>query len=207
MSDWREQLRALAQEADALQFSRHVPPEDFGGRESAVLIAFAEVEGELDLLLIERAHDLSAHASQPAFPGGGVEATDVDAAATALREAQEETGLNPQDVTVLALLPRLFLPVSDFAVTPVLAHWHRPGPVFAADPAEVAAVVRVPIRDLVNPDNRVMVLHPRGGRGPGFLVAGLVVWGFTAAIISGLLAALQWDEPWDRSRVVELGNA
>lgn len=207
MSDWRDELRELAGNADALQFARHVPPEDFGGRESAVLIAFAETDDGLELLLIERAHDLSAHSGQPAFPGGRVEPADADAAVTALREAQEETGLNPDDVTVLAMLPRLFLPVSDFAVTPVLAHWHRPGPVFAADPAEVAAVVRVPVRDLVNPANRVVVRHPRGGRGPGFLVAGLTVWGFTAGIIAGLLEALAWDEPWDQARVIELGHA
>ena len=204
MNDWREELRALAANADALRFASHVPPEDFDGRESAVLIAFAEAEGELDLLLIERAHDLSQHSGQPAFPGGAMEDSDIDATATALREAQEETGLNPEDVTVLAQLPRLFLPVSGFAVTPVLAHWHTPGPVYAADPHEVAGVVRVPVRDLVNPANRVMVRHPRGGRGPGFLVAGLTVWGFTAAIISGLLAELAWDEAWDQTRLIEL---
>ncbi|MHB0928688.1 MAG: NUDIX hydrolase [Candidatus Nanopelagicales bacterium] len=206
MSDWRDELRALAADAAALRFAAHVPPEDFGGRESAVLIAFAEVNGELDLLLIERAHDLSQHSGQPAFPGGAVEDSDADAAATALREAQEETGLNPDDVTVLAQLPRLFLPVSGFAVTPVLAHWHHPGPVHAADPREVAAVVRVPVRELVDPANRVMVRHPRGGRGPGFLVAGLTVWGFTAAIISGLLSGLSWDKPWDQTRTIELAT-
>ena len=207
MNGWLEQLRALGEGIDPLRLARHVPPADFDGRESAVLIAFAQTDDGLDLLLIERATDLSAHSGQPAFPGGACEATDVDIVATALREANEETGLLPEDVTVLAVLPRVLVPVSRFAVTPVIAHWHRPTDVWPADPREVANVVRVPIADLVDPANRVMVRHASGNTGPGFRVCGMVVWGFTAGVISGLLNALGWDEPWDRSRVIPLADA
>ena len=101
---------------------------------------------EPDVLLIERAHDMRSHAGQPAFPGGRVDPTDVDVVATALREAEEETGLDPSGVEVVAVLPDLFIPPSGFVVTPVLGWWQRPSPVFAKDPAEVASVHRVPDR-------------------------------------------------------------
>ncbi len=206
MSGWLEQLRALAEGVDPLQLARHTPPADFEGRESAVLIAFAQTDEGLDLLLIERASDLSTHSGQPAFPGGACEPEDIDIIATALREANEETGLLPEDVTVLAVLPRVLVPVSQFAVTPVIAHWHRPTDVWPADPREVANVVRVPVSELVDPANRIMIAHPSGSRGPAFRVSGLVVWGFTAGVISGLLSALGWDEPWDTSNVVPLAG-
>lgn len=204
---WLEQLRELGDTIDPLKLARHVPPPDFDGRESAVLIAFAQTEEGLDLLLIERATDLSLHSGQPAFPGGACEPGDSSIIATALREANEETGLVPEDVTVLAVLPRVLVPVSRYAVTPVIAHWHRPSDVWPADPREVANVVRVPVAALVDPANRVMVRHPSGSRGPAFLVAGMVVWGFTAGVIAGLLSSLGWDEPWDQTRVIPLDQA
>ncbi len=123
--------------------TRFLPPDD-GGREAAVLILLGEGEAGPDLLLIERSHDMRSHAGQPAFPGGAVDDSDDDAVATALREAEEETGLDGRGVEIVATLPRLWLPPSGFVVTPVLGWWHTPSPVFAADPAEVAAAHRVP---------------------------------------------------------------
>ncbi len=207
MSDWLEQLRAMVTSVDPLMLSTRVPPKDFSGRESAILIAFAEAPDGLELVLIERSHELRAHAGQPAFPGGSMAPDDHDEVATALREAQEEIGLMPQDVTVIGTLPRLLLSVSGFAVTPVIAHWHNATYELQPDLNEVSAVVRVPIRDFVNPANRVLVRHPSGSTGPGFFVAGLLVWGFTGAVISGLLEHLQWAEPWDDARIVPLGSA
>ena len=203
MNDWRAGVRSLAAGPDPLRLGRLAPPANFRGRESAVLIAIADVQGELDVLLIERARDLSTHSGQPAFPGGAVEVSDADAIATAMREAQEETGIDPASLEVLAVLPRLHLAVSDFAVTPVIAHWHTPGPVHARQAEEVAAVHRVGVRDLAAPANRALARHPSGSQGPAFLVAGLVVWGFTALVIDGMLGALGWEEPWDRSRLVD----
>lgn len=141
------------------------------------------------MLLIRRSDGARTHAGQPAFPGGAVDPDDRTAADTALREATEETGLVPSGVQVLATLAGLYVPPSGFLVSPVLGWWHTPSPVRPADPAEVAAVVRVPVSDIVTPANRVLVRHPSGQTGPGFRVGGMLVWGFTAELLSRLLEA------------------
>lgn len=203
MNDWRDRIRALGDIADPLQLGRLQPPQDFDGHESAVLIAIADGATGPELLLIQRAHDGFVHSGQPAFPGGRMEPADVDLVATAIREAQEETGIDPACITVVAVLPRLHLSVSGHAVTPVVVDWHTACDVGVRDVQEVAAVVRVPFRELVDPANRVMYRHPSGGRGPAFTVAGMVVWGFTGGVIAGLLRALDWEVPWDHARVFD----
>ncbi|MEO6703304.1 MAG: coenzyme A pyrophosphatase, partial [Jatrophihabitantaceae bacterium] len=67
------------------------------------------------------------------------------------------------------------------------------------DTAEVAGVQRLPIAALTDPANRFTVLHPSGFTGPGFEVAGLFVWGFTAGLLDRLLRLAGWELPWDRS--------
>jgi len=147
------------------------------------------------------------HAGQPAFPGGGTDPEDADAPATALREAHEEVGLDPASAVPLALLPDLYIPVSSFVVTPVLAWWRRPHPVGPCQPAEVAHVARMPISELADPENRIRVRHPSGWIGPAFQVRGLLVWGFTAGVISTLLDMGGWARPWEPGRVVALPDA
>lgn len=173
------------------------------GRRSAVLMLFADGPAGPDLLLTARASTLRAHAGQPAFPGGKQEPGE-DAVQTALREATEEVGLDPSSVTPAALFPDLFLGYSGFLVSPVLGFWHAPGPVGAVDPAETAAVARVPVADLVDPANRGRVRHSSGYIGPAFEVAGMVVWGFTAGLVEVLLDIGGWTVPWDRRRFIEL---
>jgi 8-oxo-dGTP pyrophosphatase MutT (NUDIX family) len=185
-------------------------PPSSGGRASAVLVLLGEGEagpGEPDLLVLQRAATMRNHAGQPAFPGGAADPADPDAAATALREANEEVGLDPSSATVLALLPELYIPVSSFVVTPVLAWWHAPHPVHPRQPAEVARVVRLPIAELVDPGNRIRVRHPSGWVGPAFEVRGMVVWGFTAGVISALLDMAGWSRPWQPGRLEELPGA
>jgi 8-oxo-dGTP pyrophosphatase MutT (NUDIX family) len=183
-----------------LEFSRPLPP-DGGGRQSAVLVLFGEGPEGPDVLLIERSSHLRSHAGQPAFPGGAADEDDYGPVATALREAMEETGLDPAGVDVLAVLPELWLPPSGYRVTPVLAWWRELSQVGPADLAEVAAVVRVPLAELTDPANRFQVRHPSGYVGPAFAVRGLLVWGFTAALLDRLLALGGLDRPWDRSRL------
>jgi 8-oxo-dGTP pyrophosphatase MutT (NUDIX family) len=172
-------------------------------RRSAVLVLFGVGSAGPDVLLIERSAHLRSHAGQPAFPGGGIDPDDDGPVAAALREAEEETGLDPAGVDVLAVLPDLWVPPSGNVVTPVIGWWREPSDVTPA-PGEVAAVARVPVADLTHPRNRMLIRHPSGVLGPAFAVAGMLVWGFTAAVLDRLLALGGWEQPWDRTRVEEL---
>ncbi|MGA9749283.1 MAG: CoA pyrophosphatase [Nocardioides sp.] len=197
---WLEPVREGARSITVDELTRFVPPEDAETREGAVLLLFGEGPGGPDLLLTERAHDMRSHPGQVSFPGGSTDPGDDGPAHTALREAEEETGLDPRGVDVFATLPQLWLPPSNFAVTPVLGWWRQPTPVSVVDPAEVHAVLRVPIEELLDREHRVTVVHPSGWRGPAFLIGDdkdLVLWGFTAGIIARLFDFLGWTKPWD----------
>ncbi len=188
--------------ADFVRYGPATPPPD--GRPSAVLILLGEGPAGPDVLLIERAEQLRAHAGQPAFPGGAADPGDGGPQDTALREAAEEVGLDPTGVRVVALLPELFLPPTGFVVTPVLGWWHTPAPVRVVDVAEVARVERVPVAELVDPANRCRVRHPSGYTGPAFTVRGMTVWGFTAGLLDRVLELAGWALPWDADDVRDL---
>lgn len=175
-----------------------------GGRAAAVLALLGEGRDGPELLLVERAATLRTHAGQIAFPGGAADPGDVDLAATALREAAEETGLDPSGVEVLGALPAAHVAVSDFDVTAVVGWWHTRSPIGVADPREVASVQIVPVAELVRPDRRASVRHPSGYVGPAFEVGDLLVWGLTGHLVDGLLQLAGWDHAWDRDRVVAI---
>jgi 8-oxo-dGTP pyrophosphatase MutT (NUDIX family) len=206
--EWLRPLLLGVRDVDAATLARHRIPPPSGGRRAAVLMLFGEDTAHgPDVLLVERASTLRNHAGQVAFPGGGADPDDTDVVATALREAEEEAGVEPAGVVPLAVLPELFVPPSGFVVTPVLAHWERPVAVHAVDARETARVVRVPIAALADPDNRLRVRHPSGITGPAFTVAGLLVWGFTGGLLSALLDRGGWARPWNTTRVVDLDAA
>ena len=186
---WLRPIEEGARSITAQQLTRFVPPEDSDPRRGAVLMLFGEGEHGPDLLLTERAHHMRSHPGHIAFPGGSIDEGET-ALEAALREAREETGLDPAGVEVFAELPELWLPPSNFAVTPVLGWWEVESPVGVVDPDEVHAVYRVPISDLVGTDHRIRVRHPSGWVGPGYLIGedrDRILWGFTAGIIARLL--------------------
>lgn len=174
-------------------------PVDGEGRPAAVLVLFGDGP---DVLIIERARGDVAHSGQPAFPGGVFEDHDADLFATATREAAEETGLDPTGIEIFGALPDLWVPVSNFVVSPVLAWWRTPHDVSVQDVGEVSRVERIAIADLVEPVNRYTVRHPSGYRGPGFLVHDMLIWGFTAGVLSGLFERSGWSREWDVSREI-----
>ncbi len=177
---------------------------DGRGRAAAVLILFGDGKAGPDLLLIERSAGLRKHPGQPAFPGGAVDESDDGPVQAALREAAEETGVDPAGVRVLAVMPEFYIWRSDFRVTPVIGWWHTPVPVAPGDPAEIAAATRVPIAELASPANRLMIEYPNGQGGPAFRAEGLLIWGFTAMLLDRVLALGGWEQPWDSTRLTSL---
>ncbi len=118
---------------------------------AAVLIPLIEREAELTVLLTERATQLRNHAGQISFPGGRLEPDDDGPRAAALREAQEEVGLDPSFVTVAGYLPDHVI-ISGFRVTPVVA-FVRPGFELLLDFEEVQSTFEVPLSYLFDPTN------------------------------------------------------
>lgn len=224
----RAQLAALAADDGARDLWRGVrEPVGDDARPAAVLVLFGvldhlpsdhraqarAVSRDLDVLLLARAATLRSHAGQIAFPGGRVDDGDADPVAAALREAEEETGLDPAGVEVLGTLEEIPLAYSGHVVTPVLGWWAAPTPVAPVDREESSAVFRVPVADLLDPAHRGTTVLRRDGdewRGPGFTVRGAgadrLVWGFTGLVLDAMFDRLGWTEPWDRDREIELAG-
>lgn len=207
LPDWLVPLESGARAITADELTRFVPPEGAEVRRGAVLLLFGEGPGGPDLLLTERAHDMRSHPGQISFPGGSLDPTDASPIAAALREAEEETGVDPAGVEVFASLPELWLPPSNFAVTPVMAWWREESPVGVVDPGEVHAVFRTPISELLDPAHRITVTHPAGYSSPGFLIGeekDVLLWGFTAGLINKLFDFVGLTRDWDPSITREL---
>jgi 8-oxo-dGTP pyrophosphatase MutT (NUDIX family) len=206
--DW---LVPVAEGANAItvhELTRFMPPEDSDARRGAVLILFADLDGDGrgELLLTERAHHMRSHPGQVSFPGGTIDPGETPLEA-ALREAEEEIGLDPAQIEVFGKLPELWLPPSNFAVTPILGYWRWRGEVSVVSPDEVHEIHHVNIDDLLDPTNRINVRHPSGWLGPGFLIGpdrDVILWGFTAGIIARLFDFVGWSREWDTDQVRDL---
>ncbi|MDP9806538.1 8-oxo-dGTP pyrophosphatase MutT (NUDIX family) [Trueperella bonasi] len=191
-----------------------LPAPDMGMRKAAVLILLTN-EPDPKIILTLRATHLRKHAGQISFPGGSRDGTETPEQ-TALREAREECGIDPEGVRLLGRLPASSLPVTSYAVTPVIGVWDSPEHLeLLADPAEVAGIYRVPVSALANPENRGTWVwgelgHTEkqpanaGSSGPAFVYGDLVIWGFTAMLIDSLLELAGWQQPWDRGRTVAM---
>jgi 8-oxo-dGTP pyrophosphatase MutT (NUDIX family) len=197
--DWYLPFADLPAQVRAIDLSRFIPEAGGGHRRAAILVLLGESGTGPDVLLTQRSSAMRAHPGQVSFPGGTIDSGEQPEQA-AIREAVEETGLDATGVQITGLLPDVYLPVSDFAVTPVIAWWHTVSAVGPVDPAEVARVARVPLAELAEPENRFRVRHPSGYVGPGFAAGGLFVWGFTAGLLDRLLAITGWERPWNPER-------
>jgi len=162
---------------------------------AAVLVPLYQEAREWKVLFTRRTDSVDAHPGQVSFPGGRLEPTDRDAREAALREAQEEIGIRPEDVSILGSLDSL-ITVTQFLVSPVVATIPWPYPL-TLNPDEVASAFGVPLNWLADPAHvearersvplpgRAAIVHyfrPFGGE---------VIWGVTARITLQLIEALR----------------
>ena len=150
-----------------------------------MLIALLEREAGPCILLTRRAEHLRAHAAQVSFPGGRCDADDGSCAATALREAYEEVGLDPQQVNVIGFLDD-FPTLSGFRITPVVGHVANPPTQWRPAPDEVAEVFELPLAMALDPDTYTRKTLSRDGIELPFhelAYQGHRIWGATAALL------------------------
>lgn len=205
LPSWLDPLLVALDDSERLTASVALRPGiGRGARAAAVLILLGEGDVGPQIVFVERASGLRTHAGQIAFPGGAADPDDRDLAATALREAQEEIGVDPTSVRVLGSLPAAHVEVSGFDVTAVVGWWEQPGRLHAADPREVASVVVVPVAELLTDANRARVRHPSGYVGPAFEVSGHLIWGLTAHLLDGLLGLAGWELGWGDTRFIPI---
>jgi 8-oxo-dGTP pyrophosphatase MutT (NUDIX family) len=162
-------------------------PDD--AKKSAVMILLYEGMDGLFFPLIERTEYPGVHSKQIGLPGGAWEQEDTDYVQTALRETEEEIGVNRLQVEVIGQLSSLYIPPSNFWVQPVVGLLSH-SPKFVPDPSEVASIIETPLSYLVDPALRVesKIKHSTGMSlvVPSFLIHGHVVWGATAMMLSEL---------------------
>ncbi len=202
----RRQLKALRHELPAAPAAltpirvdepEELFPSDPGGpaRHAAVLVLlFPDEQGEARVLLTARAAGLPDHAGEISLPGGAVEDGDLDAAATALREACEEVGLSAKacGLRVVGTLDTVAVFVSGFRITPVVATARR-RPATHPDPSEVAHVLDAPVEAFlpgVPIEIEERVTSGRVIRYGVYAVEGERIWGATARMLGQLGALL-----------------
>lgn len=148
---------------------------------AAVLIALVQRPEGYTVLYTERSPDLRAHSGQVAFPGGKVDGSDADAAAAALREANEEVGLLSADATILGYMPTYYTG-TNYLITPVVASVRPSGP-FIPNPGEVHSVFEVPLQRILDSGTYGRFRITRNGREHSTWQIdhdGHVIWGITA---------------------------
>ena len=168
-----QELVNLSNSADAVQ--------------SSVLILLYPDDGKIWLVLMLRPQYQGVHSGQISLPGGKYEDSDDSLIFTALREAKEEIGIDPVIVQIIGQLTEMYIPPSNFMVTPVVGY-QTVRPVFTADPKEVARVIEIKLDDLLDRGNhRMKKIKMRLGfslKVPAYVVDGNIIWGATAMILS-----------------------
>lgn len=198
MSSGFDHLRAaLAARAPASFPLDSIQPEflpEGGLRPAAVLVPLFEHEGEARVLLTRRRPDLRQHAGQVSFPGGRIERGE-DVLAAALREAQEEVGVEPARVDVLGQLDEVLVLATGFRLTPWVGLVPYPYP-YMPQPAEVDEILHVPVAALARAGvHRTEEREVYGGRHlvHFYDLPAVTIWGATARVLHQLLAL--WSSP------------
>lgn len=158
-------------------------------KKSGVLVLFYQKENEPHLVLIQRPIYNGTHSGQIAFPGGKVEESDRDIIHTALREANEEVGVLMNDVEVLGQLSNVYIPVSNFLVTPVMGVIDY-SPRFIPEVREVSEIIELKLSHLTQVEklglNKIKLSNGLKIEAPTFQFHQKIVWGATALMLNEL---------------------
>ncbi|MDP4221750.1 MAG: CoA pyrophosphatase [Bacteroidota bacterium] len=184
------QLRMAPPDMHLMNFPKAPGPRT---RIAAVLVLLYEQKGDLSTVFIQRPDYEGVHGGQISFPGGMKESSDHDLVQTALREANEEVGVDISRISVIGTLTPLFIPVSDILVTPV-AGWIDEKPMYNLQTEEVVFLIEGSVENFLDPSLvRIKVLEIRGRmrRIKYFDYNGYVIWGATAMILNELLEIIR----------------
>lgn len=184
--DWLRDRIGLLQRLQLPQLNdgHRLPGREGQTTPAAVLMPIVNRPEGLTLLLTQRSDTLPDHPGQISFPGGRQESTDRSSAHTALRESEEEIGLDERRVEILGQVG-CYETVTGYAVTPVVG-WVEPPFDIYADPVEVARVFEVPLSFVLNPDNFIQRHREVAGRTRHYFACPYgehYIWGATAAMI------------------------
>ena len=202
--NWLNKIVELPNKFESDDFQFPLRGGDESTRKGAVLILFSGKGQVPEVLITLRSSQMRSHAGQPSFPGGAIDLNDKDAITAALRESEEEVGLRSETVEVIGVLPELWLPPSNFHVSPVVAWWRDPHEIAPQSVEEVVRAENISLIDLADPANRAKVRHKSGYIGPAFNVAEMLIWGFTAGIIDRILFHSGYEREWDHEKIIEL---
>ncbi len=156
--------------------------------ESAVLVLLLNYENIIHLCLIKRNPFLKVHPGEISFPGGKVETGETSNEYTALRETNEEIGVDINDILVIGKLTDIYIPVSNFVIHPVIGYY-KGKPKFTINKSEVEEIIIIPFFEFLTPDNISMetILSKNTGiEVPCYKINNNIIWGATAMIISEL---------------------
>jgi 8-oxo-dGTP pyrophosphatase MutT (NUDIX family) len=162
-----------------------IQPED--AVQSSVLVLLYPSDDQVTLVLMLRPDYNGVHSGQISLPGGKYEDGDESLIYTALREAKEEIGIDPHKVQIIGQLTELYIPPSNFVVTPVIGYLTS-RPVFTPDPKEVAKIIEISLNELLDDVNiQQKKMNLRNGitmKVPSFYIDGNIIWGATAMMLS-----------------------
>ncbi len=198
LDEWREVYEGFSPvDLETGERRPRVPTPGADTRRAAVLVPIIVEDEDARVVYTVRKDDLADHAGQISFPGGSMEARDTSLLETALREAEEEIDLSPELVEVLGELEEMYIPPSNFRVSPFVGLL-PPGAEMVLAPDEVEEIFTVSLSTLIDNKTFRKVLWRREGRDyevPVFAIDGRVprnIWGATAAMTAALLARLGW---------------
>lgn len=203
---------ATAQNKMAPSYRPHLTHEEimaYNPRYGGVMLLIYPKNNELFIVFTKRREYQGVHSGQVSFPGGKKDAADADLVQTALRETYEEVGVPSEKIEVLGQLSELFIPPSNFLVTPSVGYSSGIA-AFYPQQTEVAQIIEIPLAFFldpknVNPNTSIPLPGNHTVQVPAFIFNEYIIWGATAIVLGEFIAVLERDN-WVRNLLAASGH-